>query len=144
MINLTNKIANDMEIKSQLTRGKSEINTINSKEELLESIRNQDFRLFPDEAAVLNRIIKDSILRENELSQEIENLMSKVDKINGGQGESNEKTKNLKENSKNVKASNDPQYYIKVIDEVRDLFKEEISRFEIEIKDLNTKVLQLY
>ena len=133
-----------MEIKSQLTRGKSEINTINSKEELLESIRNQDFRLFPDEAAVLNRIIKDSILRENELSQEIENLMSKVDKINGGQGESNEKTKNLKENSKNVKASNDPQYYIKVIDEVRDLFKEEISRFEIEIKDLNTKVLQLY
>ena len=133
-----------MEIKSQLTRGKSEINTINSKEELLESIRNQDFRLFPDEAAVLNRIIKDSILRENELSQEIENLMSKVDKINGGQGESNEKTKNLKENSKNVKASNDPQYYIKVIDEVRDLFKEEISRFEIEIKDLNTKVLQFY
>ena len=133
-----------MEIKSQLTKGKSEINTINSKEELLESIRNQDFRLFPDEAAVLNRIIKDSILRENELSQEIENLMSKVDKINGGQGESNEKTKNLKENSKNVKASNDPQYYIKVIDEVRDLFKEEISRFEIEIKDLNTKVLQLY
>ena len=133
-----------MEIKSQLTKGNSEINTINSKEELLESIRNQDFRLFPDEAAVLNRIIKDSILRENELSQEIENLMSKVDKIYGGQGESNEKTKNLKENSKNVKASNDPQYYIKVIDEVRDLFKEEISRFEIEIKDLNTKVLQFY
>lgn len=133
-----------MEIKSQLTKGKSDISSINSKEELLESIRNQDFRLFPDEAAVLNRIIKDSIMKENELSQEIENLMSKVDRVNGGQGESNEKTKNLKENSKNVKASNDPQYYIKIIDEVRDLFKEEILRFEVEIKDLNTKVLQLY
>lgn len=130
-----------MEIKSKLTKGKNEISSINSKEELLESIRNQDFRLFPDEAAVLNRIIKDSISRENELSQEIENLMSKVDKVNGAQGESNEKTKNLKENSKNVKASNDPQYYIKIIDEVRDLFKEEILRFEFEIKDLNTKVL---
>jgi len=144
LVTLTNKIANDFEIKSQLTKGKNDLNSINSKEELLEAIRNQEFRLFPDEAAVLNKIMQESILKEKQLAEEVDALYAKLDNLKGDQNEFIEKTKNLKENSKNVKASNDPNYFIRIIDEVRDLFKEELRNSEIEIKDLNTKVTKFF
>jgi len=137
LITFTNKIANEFEIKHQANKATIDVNTLSSKEELLEAIQNQDFRIFPEEATVLNKILKESIEKERQLNEEINILFTKNENSKEGY---QEKIKNIKENSKNVKASNDPSYYLKIIDEVRDLFKEEIKHYDFDIKELSLKV----
>lgn len=140
LITFTNKIANESELKSDMLKTKIDLSSITSKEELLESIKNQDFRVFPNEGLVLNKILKESIEKENRLNEEINALLVKMENQKENIPSNHENTKNLKENNSNVKASTDPNYYLKIIDEVRDLFKEELIQNELNYKELNQKV----
>ena len=145
LLNFTNKIANETDLKSQM-KSKLDLNSISSMEELLESIKNQDFRVFPEEAQILDKIIRESLERENQMQEEINQMNEKINFLknnnnNNIKGNSEEKVKGLKENSQNLKASTEPNYYVKIIDEVREIFKEELNRYDNDLKDCNLKVI---
>ena len=76
LITFTNKIASESEIKHQANKATIDVNTLSSKEELLEAIRNQDFRIFPEEANVLNKILKESIEKERQLNEQFNEQVS--------------------------------------------------------------------
>lgn len=132
LLSFTNKIANEIEFKSNAKKTKSDhLNLINSKETLLEAIKNQNFRVLPEESSVLEQILKESIEKEIKLNEEISSLLSKM----------NAQPQYITEsNAEKVKASTDPHYYMRIIDEVRDLYKEAMNKNESDIKDLSTKV----
>ena len=69
LLNFTNKIANETDLKSQM-KSKLDLNSISSMEELLESIKNQDFRVFPEEAQILDKIIRESLESVNKIVNE--------------------------------------------------------------------------
>lgn len=141
LITFTNKIANESNLKSDMLKTTIDLSSINSKEELLESIKNQDFRVFPNEGTILNKILKESIEKEKKLNDEINSLLLKIESQNENTQGNYENIKNLKEKNSNIKASTDPNYYLRIIDEVRDLFKEELMQSESNYKDINQKVI---
>lgn len=142
LLSFTNKLANELDFKGSKNKAKLDLNSINSKEDLLEAIKTQNFRVLPDEGIALERILKESIEKEIKLNEEISNLLSKMNSQPQYLTEVNhENIENLKENSKNVKASTDPNYYLRIIDEVRGLYKDAMIKNENDIKDLSQKVI---
>ena len=122
-----------------------DLSKIQTKDEIIEAIKSNDFQLPTEESKILIKILNESILKENQLSQELgillkENEILKLNKNNSNNID-NSVDKNIKINNKNVKASSDPNYYLKILDEMRDCFNLEINEIEIELKKSYEKVI---
>lgn len=146
LITFTNKIANESNIRSQIQKGKFsfDISQLTTKDEIVAAIKSNDFILPSEEASnLLLKVLEESMDVENKLNFEIEQLIKEKENYIKNHAkaspEKNEKIDRNKE-SEDQKASTDPLYYIRLIDELREFYKNEVGNFEIEIKKLNEKV----
>lgn len=147
LITFTNKIASESNIKSQIQKGKFsfDVSQLTTKDEIVAAIKSNDFVLPSEESTnLLLKVLEESIDVENKLNLEIEELLKEkehyIQKNAKAKPEKTEKVDINKEREEQ-KASNDPLYYIRLIDELREFYKTQISNFENEIKKLNEKVV---